>query len=529
MSIIQQGHTIKNILRGEIDVKNNWLCEKGVMKGAAILQLQRSAILTSVHIGNAHSAFVEVLVGLAADNTDKFESLVPMTSLMSPKDSMTGVNQNCTRLFNKSDFSQEAIGKAWDRIKVVCSQPFNKFVPFGLCFIRVQGEREKWEPLPKLGMKLLEEKKDDEIEIGSFFKKKRSSEAHKQNTGNESQKTPNQPSPSLTEENSQESDKMTQSTTNQSTGANDEKNKTNAKSPAAEKRKESLKEENKKKKQGGESRDKLKKLKEKKKECRKPFGKLMEDVVFVISGFQNPLRGNIRSLALEMGAKYFPDWNDRCTHLICACQNTPKFNQVKGKGKIVRKEWLEKCHADRKRYPWRRFALDKKCMDAPESEQEIEEETETSQASSSWEEETTPSKRLKVDVMLKEVKTVENSKISEEDEYGVSTDEDEEIDNEDTTDYPMPFLPNFLSKKIFYIDTNLKSKTLVERYIVAYDGTVVDNFDETVEFYVTDKGGAPLEAMKKKFPNMNAVKPSWISEMNRMQKCTPVEKHLVQW
>lgn len=109
---------------------------------------------------------------------------------------------------------------------------------------------------------------------------------------------------------------MTQSTTNQSTGANDEKNKTNAKSPAAEKRKESLKEENKKKKQGGESRDKLKKLKEKKRERRKPFGKLMEDVVFVISGFQNPLRGNIRSLALEMGAKYFPDWNDRCTHLM---------------------------------------------------------------------------------------------------------------------------------------------------------------------------------------------------------------------
>lgn len=68
-------------------------------------------------------------------------------------------------------------------------------------------------------------------------------------------------------------------------------------------------------------------------------------------------------------------------HFSCACQNTPKFNQVKGKGKIVRKEWLEKCHADRKRYPWRRFALDKKCMDAPESEQEIEEETETSQVS----------------------------------------------------------------------------------------------------------------------------------------------------
>lgn len=49
---------------------------------------------------------------------------------------------------------------------------------------------------------------------------------------------------------------------------------------------------------------------------KKRFEKLLEDVVFVISGFQNPLRGNIRNLALEMGAKYSPDWEDRCTHLM---------------------------------------------------------------------------------------------------------------------------------------------------------------------------------------------------------------------
>jgi hypothetical protein len=27
-------------------------------------------------------------------------------------------------------------------------------------------------------------------------------------------------------------------------------------------------------------------------------------------------------------------------------------------GKIVKKDWLESCNRDRKRYPWRRFCLD---------------------------------------------------------------------------------------------------------------------------------------------------------------------------
>ena len=34
------------------------------------------------------------------------------------------------------------------------------------------------------------------------------------------------------------------------------------------------------------------------------------------------------------------------------------ITQVKGKGKIVKKEWVERCHSERKRLPWRRFCLD---------------------------------------------------------------------------------------------------------------------------------------------------------------------------
>ncbi|KAL0415288.1 UNVERIFIED_CONTAM: DNA-repair protein XRCC1 [Sesamum latifolium] len=65
------------------------------------------------------------------------------------------------------------------------------------------------------------------------------------------------------------------------------------------------------------------------------FSKLMEGVVFVLSGFVNPERGDLRSQMLEMGAEYQPDWTPNCTLLVCAFANTPKFRQVKADGGTV--------------------------------------------------------------------------------------------------------------------------------------------------------------------------------------------------
>ncbi|CAH1966686.1 unnamed protein product [Acanthoscelides obtectus] len=120
--------------------------------------------------------------------------------------------------------------------------------------------------------------------------------------------------------------------------------------------------------------DRTKKKKAKSTLPKKPFHKLLEGVVFVISGIQNPDRSELRAKALEMGAKYKSDWDNNSTHLICAFVNTPKFNQVKGKGKIVKRNWIEECHSQRKRLPWRRFALDKNDK-GDESEEEILEDT----------------------------------------------------------------------------------------------------------------------------------------------------------
>lgn len=55
----------------------------------------------------------------------------------------------------------------------------------------------------------------------------------------------------------------------------------------------------------------------------------------------------------------------------CAYSNTPKYNQVRGKGKIISKKWIENCFIEQKMIPWRRFALDNTEKNKPESEDEI--------------------------------------------------------------------------------------------------------------------------------------------------------------
>ncbi|PAN25857.1 hypothetical protein PAHAL_4G329900 [Panicum hallii] len=79
------------------------------------------------------------------------------------------------------------------------------------------------------------------------------------------------------------------------------------------------------------------------------FSKLLDGVVFVLSGFVNPERGTLRSQALDMGAEYRPDWTSDCTLLVCAFANTPKFRQVQAdNGTIISKDWISESHKQRK-------------------------------------------------------------------------------------------------------------------------------------------------------------------------------------
>ncbi|KVI05969.1 DNA-repair protein XRCC1 [Cynara cardunculus var. scolymus] len=49
-----------------------------------------------------------------------------------------------------------------------------------------------------------------------------------------------------------------------------------------------------------------------------------------------------------MGAEYQADWNTKCTLLVCAFPNTPKFRQVEAdNGTIVSKDWITECHSQK--------------------------------------------------------------------------------------------------------------------------------------------------------------------------------------
>lgn len=79
---------------------------------------------------------------------------------------------------------------------------------------------------------------------------------------------------------------------------------------------------------------------------KKSFRELFKDVTFSLSGYVNPKRDEIRRKALDMGARYVPDpntTNKKCTFLICAFKNTPKYQQFKNHTKIVSHTFIEEC------------------------------------------------------------------------------------------------------------------------------------------------------------------------------------------
>ncbi len=60
---------------------------------------------------------------------------------------------------------------------------------------------------------------------------------------------------------------------------------------------------------------------------KKPF----EGLVIVLSGIENPERGQVRQRIIDLGGEYSANWTSRSTHLISAFKKTPKVDQMIGK------------------------------------------------------------------------------------------------------------------------------------------------------------------------------------------------------
>lgn len=388
-----------------------WKCKlPGEKQISVVIQMDSAVTINSIDVGNFGSAFIEVFVGKSSD-PDDFKVLIVASSLMTLQEAKLGENISNVRFFKEDSLAKPVALEKWDRIKLVCSQPYNKFIQYGLSFVVVHSKNttsshSAVSTLGKFNLKTKDESED--ITVGSLFAKRKAEPAPElkgaaairaaSTSGIITQKKPSlmalyAPSEEDEEKNSVNSGPSTEtniscSEINPSSPVLRKDNKKKQKpdkprtpkakvdprfngSPAQVSNPSLTNGESSSKKLPNKNKEETNKNIVPKKCPEKPFNQLMGGVVFAISGFQNPYRSDLRNKALAMGAKYRPDWDNTCTHLLCAFPNTPKFNQVLGLGKIVTKEWIETCYSRRMRLPWRRFALHPPDKNQPESEEEI--------------------------------------------------------------------------------------------------------------------------------------------------------------
>lgn len=593
-------HRAENLLAAEAYRK--WRSARAGEKSiSVVLQLEKEEQIHSLDIGNDGSAFVEVLVGSSAGGGGEqdYEVLLATSSFMSPSESRSGSNLNRVRIFGPDKLVKAAAEKRWDRVKIVCSQPYGKDSPYGLSFVRFHSPPDKDEAeaspqkVTKLGQFRVKEEDEgtNSLRPGALF----FSRINK--TVPAAARDPAGPSyAAATLQASSSSSASPASTAVGSTSKPQESLKG--------KRKLDLKEEERKapsKPSASPSPPAPKKPKSlassrhsaassvpapgKPREGTEPkapragpqaLGQILQGVVVVLSGFQNPFRSELRDKALELGAKYRPDWTPDSTHLICAFANTPKYSHVLGLGgRIVRKEWVLDCHRMRRRLPSRRYLMagpGSSSEDEGDSHSDGEEaskmprkrvqtKTKAPQAAgpSPQQRPPTPEETKPATPELQEDADSEGEqsggqdngaedsgdtedelrRVTEqrdqrqlgdqgengEDPYAGSTDEN--TDNEaqpESPDLPVPELPDFFQGKHFFLYGEFpgNERRMLQRYVTAFNGELEEYMSERVQFVITAQQWDPsFEEALMDNPSLVFVRPRWIYNCNEKQKLLP--------
>lgn len=61
---------------------------------------------------------------------------------MSPQECRNETNMQKVRMFRAGEMNKATLSEKWDRIRVVCTQPFNRQLQYGLSFVTVNEEEE---------------------------------------------------------------------------------------------------------------------------------------------------------------------------------------------------------------------------------------------------------------------------------------------------------------------------------------------------------------------------------------------------
>ncbi|XP_071782704.2 DNA repair protein XRCC1 [Centroberyx gerrardi] len=609
-------HKADNLLSS--DTYRKWKAARpGEKQTSVILQFEKEEQVHSIDIGNEGSAFIEVLVGNSSAVRDQdYEVLLVTSSFMSPTESRNGTNTNRVRFFGPNQLQKSTAQEKWDRVKIVCSQPYSKNIAYGVAFLKFHSPPDKSDPpaatspkLTKLGQFRVKDESPSagpSLQPGSLFfsrenvtktspalkvspqSEKMSYAAAALQSGGGSHSsgqasTSNSTSPQPPVKRKFEFSKERQSAPappalkkTSPTGSPEGKAATprprpkpspaSTPSPSTTKASPAQKSPDKKRESQSKPEPKPKHHKAKSPSAEQvPLNRLMEGVVFVLSGFQNPFRGELRDKALAMGAKYRPDWTPDSTHLICAFANTPKYSQVKSAGGIiVRKEWVMDCHKRKQKISYKRYLMDG-AESSSESEMEVDDQSEEerdTRTPQKQERRVTPKKTpekmkgddeyggstdleepgdddesaMDTEDELKRVESESRQKkaqtgrkaVKEEDPYGGSTDENTDAEAEE--EHPIPQLPDFLTGKRFFLYGKFPNneRRLLLRYIVAFNGSVEDYMNEKVQFVVTSEGWHDsFEDALMENGNLSFVKPTWIYAINDRQKMLPYQPYSV--
>ncbi|KAM4801908.1 DNA repair protein XRCC1 isoform X2 [Urocitellus parryii] len=602
-------HCAENLLKA--DTYRKWRAAKAGEKTiSVVLQLEKEEQIHSVDIGNDGSAFVEVLVGSSAGGAGEqdYEVLLVTSSFMSPSESRSGANPNRVRIFGPDKLVRAAAEKRWDRVKIVCSQPYSKDSPYGLSFIRLHSPPDKDQaeaPSQKVTV----------TKLGQFRVKEEDDSASSLRPGALFFSRINKTSPATTSDPAGPS--YAAATLQASSAASSASpvsrpvSSTSKESPKG-KRKLDLNLEERKipnKPSAQPSPPALKRPKlpaptripstapvpaaaqgavpgkprgegTKARGARagpQELGKILQGVVVVLSGFQNPFRSELRDKALELGAKYRPDWTPDSTHLICAFANTPKYSQVLGLGgRIVCKEWVLDCHRMRRRLPSRRYLMagpgsssedeggshsgssedeapklppkrpqaktktpqgagpnspqrpptpeeTKTASPGPQEDTDVEEDP--SGQDNGAEDSGDTEDELRRVAEQREQKPAPGQEENGEDPYAGSTDEN--TDNEEhpeSPELPIPQLPDFFQGKHFFLYGEFPGdeRRKLIRYVTAFNGELEDYMSDRVQFVITAQEWDPsFEEALMDNPSLAFVRPRWIYSCNEKQKLLP--------
>ncbi|KAI3361271.1 hypothetical protein L3Q82_013454 [Scortum barcoo] len=561
-------HKADNLLSS--DTYRKWKAARpGEKQTSVILQFEKEEQVHSIDIGNEGSAFIEVLVGNSSAMRDQdYEVLLVTSSFMSPTESRNGTNMNRVRFFGPNQLQKSTAQEKWDRVKIVCSQPYTKNIAYGLAFVKFHSPPDKNDPTPTTPPKL--------TKLGQFrVKDESSSSGPSLQPGSLFFNRENATKSSSALKVSPQSQKLSYAAAALQAGGSShspgQASTSNSASPQppAKRKFEFTKEQqsasgppsSKKISPAGSPEGKAAAPKHKPSLASTPSPSTAK-----ASLAQKSAEKKRESQSKPQPAPKQQKAKSPSAQQLCLRSLTPPStaSQVKSAGGIiVRKEWVIDCHKRKQQISYKRYLMDG-AESSSESEMEIDDQSEeemNTKTPQKQERQVTPKKtpenRIEDDEYggstdvdepggdeddsavdtEDELQRVENERrqkktagkvVKEEDPYGGSTDEN--TDAEAEQDHPIPELPDFLSGKHFFLYGKFPNneRRLLLRYIVAFNGAIEDYMTEKVQFVVTSEGWHDsFEDALMENSNLNFVKPAWIYAINERQKMLPYQPYSV--